>query len=209
MVLVPADADNTKTASLVNEVSVSPVMVKAPAAGVVEDSDRNYPVTPTASFPTILTVTLLLDTLAPSKMVKLLTTGAMMSPEAPEVFRSMESLAEALLFPAASLSQTYTVLVASPELKLKFTFREKEVAEVTLIKLDKSGRELVSERKYPVTPTASVPDMAAVTVGEVVSAAPLFKEMATLAGAVVSAIAKVIVLLKALDTFLPASLNQT
>ena len=106
MVLVPADADNTKTASLVNEVSVSPVMVKTPAAGVVEDSDRKYPMTPTASVPTILTVTLLLDTLAPSKIVRLLTTGAIMSPEAPEVFRSMESLAEALLFPAASLSQT-------------------------------------------------------------------------------------------------------
>ena len=61
MVLVPADADNTKTVSLVNEVSVSPVMVKAPPAGVVEDSDRKYPVTPTASVPTILTVPLHTD----------------------------------------------------------------------------------------------------------------------------------------------------
>ena len=105
MVLVPADADNTKTVSLVNEVSVSPVMVKAPAAGVVEDSDRKYPVTPTASVPTILTVTLLLDTLAPSKMVRLLTTGAIKSP-LPLRARVIASLAGELMFPAASLSQT-------------------------------------------------------------------------------------------------------
>ena len=51
--------------------------------------------------------------------------------------------------------------------------------------------------------------MAAVTVKEVVLAKPLFKEMATLAGAVVSEVERVIVSLKELDMLLAASLNQT
>ena len=46
-------------------------------------------------------------------------------------------------------------------------------------------------------------------VKEVVLAAPLFKEMATLAGAVVSEMARVIVSEKALEILLAASLNQT